>query len=91
MDRFVQSCDAFVNYPQNLVHHDMLEHSLEAYHARLNGQAHRLFCFEDKSALDFLDLNEGEKGSRYPHLLDMKARLLTRLCLLCEQSFALAA
>ncbi|KAF2191006.1 hypothetical protein K469DRAFT_696760 [Zopfia rhizophila CBS 207.26] len=62
MNQLVESCNNFLEFPKNIVHHDALEHSLRAYLTRLNEHAHRLFVNEDSAALDFLDLIDGDQG-----------------------------
>ncbi|KAF2865937.1 hypothetical protein BDV95DRAFT_242928 [Massariosphaeria phaeospora] len=78
MDKFLQSCAQFVNYPTNLIQHDVLEYTLRAYFTRLNHQTNRLFVEEEDAALDFLDLNVGQKeftSSCMSNLGDLKGQL----------------
>ena len=63
MDQFVDSCNAFETYPQNLVHHRTFEHNLKAYFDRLNDQERRLFHDESKASLDFWELNDEDDGA----------------------------
>lgn len=61
MESLIQCCENYLQYPQNLIHHDALSHNLKAYCDRLGTQTGRLFN-ERQAAVDFLDLDGQEQG-----------------------------
>jgi hypothetical protein len=66
MESFCQSCEDFSRYPNNLITHSALRHTLQAYHERLDTRLNdRLYplCDEHKLAVVFWDLNDGETGN----------------------------
>jgi hypothetical protein len=68
LQSFYQSCDDFSNYPKNLNTHDALHHTLQAYHERLEKRLKDHFyplCDEQKAAVVFWDLKNGETGNLY--------------------------
>lgn len=57
---FIRSCEGFLQYPKNLIQHDVLNHNIEAYYERLKSQKKDLFNEKQgQAAVDFLDLNGG--------------------------------
>ncbi|KAF2204801.1 hypothetical protein GQ43DRAFT_428635 [Delitschia confertaspora ATCC 74209] len=64
MDQWIHSCSNFKSYPQNLTHHTVLEHNLNAYKFRLARQKDRLFEEEYDAALEFLELSDPDTGFR---------------------------
>lgn len=74
MDYFYRSCEDSLDYPRNLIATDLLSHTLEAHHARLDSRSSLLFN-ERKAAVDFWDLKREEKGrqtsSLRPHFIDL--------------------
>lgn len=61
MDLLIQSCKDSAEYPQNIIHHDALSYNLKMHCSRLSQQGNQLFN-ESQAAVDFLDLNDGNKG-----------------------------
>ena len=70
MDQWIQSCEDFQTYPQNLTHHNVLEHSIKAHQDRLAAPTKCLFD-EDDAALDFFDLSCLDTGT-YSYPLPMR-------------------
>jgi hypothetical protein len=81
MESFYQSCEEFANYPKNLTTHDILHHTSQAYHERLEKRLNnRLYplCDEQKAAIVFWDLTNGETGIS---LLSARTSNMTNLSL----------
>ncbi|KAF2813082.1 uncharacterized protein BDZ99DRAFT_382142 [Mytilinidion resinicola] len=74
MDQLISSCERFESYPQNLVRHYCSPHALKTYFDRLQDEKDRLFSEENKAALDFFDLNDGDDGE-FIHALHSRDRL----------------
>ncbi|KAF1953577.1 hypothetical protein CC80DRAFT_141785 [Byssothecium circinans] len=53
MESLIQSCKNFEQYPQNVIQHDALRHTLKAQSERLDSQEHRLFN-DRQAAVDLL-------------------------------------
>ena len=67
MNDFVHSCNAAASYPKNNISRSVYrgyQHSLQAYVDHLDLHANDLFGPEDKAALDFWDLTDGNTGTR---------------------------
>jgi hypothetical protein len=62
LEVFSQSCENFEQYPHNLIAHDALRHTLQAYHTRLDSRSARLFD-EHKADVDFWELKSGVPGN----------------------------
>jgi hypothetical protein len=61
MESLIQSCNSFEQYPQNILRHDALSHTLKAFSNRLESQANRLFN-ERQAAIDLLNINCRDGG-----------------------------
>ncbi|KAI9772652.1 MAG: hypothetical protein M1840_000246 [Geoglossum simile] len=55
---FACSCDTAIEYPRNLLYHNIYEHNLIAYIERLDEREGRLFSDEAKACLDFWEFDE---------------------------------
>jgi hypothetical protein len=58
---FIRSCEESLDYPKNLIQHDALVYSIEAYYERLAFRGGSLFDeTPNQAAVDFLDLNDDD-------------------------------
>jgi hypothetical protein len=63
--RLRESCKQASNFPRDLVHKSTPHHHLDAYFARLEEQAPRLFCKDGNAALNIWEYDDNIK--RWPH------------------------
>lgn len=59
-DLFIESLNDFLEYPRNLLQNETLSHTINAYYRRLN---QRDQLFQEKAAVNFLDLKQGAADS----------------------------
>jgi hypothetical protein len=62
MDDLNSSYADIDNFPSNLVSPGIYAYRLKQYKDRLDQNAHRLFCSEENAAVDFLQVDEAQKG-----------------------------
>jgi hypothetical protein len=58
---FFRSCQDFASYPNNLIRHNALSHTAQAYNERLISQSERLFSGR-QAAVDFLEVDENTRS-----------------------------
>lgn len=82
MEQLATSCEKAMEYPKNLIYHNIYEHSTNAYFDRLNEQQGRLLYDEkDKSAMDFWERDvqaRGTFGLRFHYCLFFTWKRLSR-------------
>jgi hypothetical protein len=61
-EKLIESCKQAWKFPQNLVQKITPQHHLDAYYARLDEQAPRLFCEDGKAALNIWEYDDNVKG-----------------------------
>jgi hypothetical protein len=69
MDSFIESCEHFDTYPQNLLEPESLPHTLRAHSNRLRSHENRLF-HEEQAAVDFWDWIKEDHSEGYLLLTD---------------------
>ena len=65
-EQLIESCKQAWKFPQNLVQKFTPQHHLDAYYARLDEQAPRLFCEDGKAALNIWEYDDNVKGWTIP-------------------------
>jgi len=73
------SCEDPMDFPKNIIRHNTYEHSLKAYHERLNEHEDRLFQSEENAAVDFSELAVQGKGTTahpFVHSSNVRTRIL---------------
>ena len=63
MDQLTLSCDRALEYPKNLVHCTIYEHTLNAFFHQLSEQESRLFQIDNDVSLDFWEFDDQGKGT----------------------------
>lgn len=72
MNDFIDSCDAAVIYPKNLISPGEYQHTLQTYLDHLDLREGELFGFEDKASLDFWDLDDQATGTCFRHGIEIE-------------------
>ncbi|KAF2265884.1 hypothetical protein CC78DRAFT_567210 [Lojkania enalia] len=77
MQQLQDACEDAQNYPMNLVHRNIYQHSLQDYHNRLNEREKDLFRDKENAIVDFweLDHKKGFYSTAIKSLSDLKSHL----------------
>lgn len=87
-EQLIESCKQAWKFPQNLVHKFTPQHHLDAYFARLDEQAPRLFCEDGKAALNIWEYDDNVKGwTKFPFPLKLLLKDGQSLSLRVRQVF----